>query len=56
MAGRVQTPKGVGLVYLSWGLYSPTFFTCLCLLARKISAQRKEVGGAVTVRNFSPPG
>ena len=56
MAGQVQTPKGVGLVDLSWGVYSPTVFTYLCLLARKISARRREVGGAVPVRNFSPPG
>lgn len=56
MAGQVQMPKGVGLVDLSWGGYSRTLFTHLCLLARKISARRGEVGGAVPVRNFSPPG
>lgn len=56
MAGQVQTPKGVGLVDLSWGVYSPTLSTYLCLRARKISARRREVGGAVPVRNFSPPG
>ena len=29
MAGQVQTPKGVGLVDLSWGVYSPTLHLSL---------------------------
>lgn len=44
------------MVDLSWGLYLPTLFTYLWLLERKISARRREAGGAVPVRNFSPPG